>query len=219
MLAPRQSFSISSFSALREVGAIKPKANMTKAQAENVLASFVARGWLFKSNRGRYSLSTRSIAALSSYLKTTYPEEVIECSVCNQVMTRGVACSNSNCENRVHEHCFVNFRKRHGACSQCGRDWPADVKDEALIHVGEDAARDGDDARRRVRIQSAEPSDEDEEEPSQTPNITQSQRPPQRSQRTRATSRKQDRSMDVDEEDYDAPTQKKQTRSQAKSRR
>ncbi len=49
MLAPRQSFSISSLCALREVGAIKPKANMTKAQAENVLASFVVRGWLLKS--------------------------------------------------------------------------------------------------------------------------------------------------------------------------
>lgn len=135
-----------------------------------------------------------------------------------KVMTRGIACSNSNCENRVHEHCFVNFRKRHGACSQCGKEWPADVKDEALIHVGEDAARDGDDARRRVRIQSAEPSDEDEEEPSQTPNVSQSQRPPQRSQRTRTTSRKQDKSMEV-EEDFEAPTQKKSTRSQAKSRR
>lgn len=106
MLAPRQSFSVSSLGALREVGAIKPKVNMTKAQAENVLASFVARGWLLKSkyvpffiiyipiffiklaslthSRGRYSLSTRSIAELSSYLKTTYPEDVIECSVCNQ---------------------------------------------------------------------------------------------------------------------------------------
>lgn len=49
MLAPRQSFSVSSLGALREVGAIKPKVNMTKAQAENVLASFVARGWLLKS--------------------------------------------------------------------------------------------------------------------------------------------------------------------------
>jgi hypothetical protein len=49
MLAPRQCFSISSLAALREVSSIKPKPNMTKTQAEVVLASFVARGWLHKS--------------------------------------------------------------------------------------------------------------------------------------------------------------------------
>jgi len=215
MLAPRQSFSVSSLGALREVGAIKPKVNMTKAQAENVLASFAARGWLLKGNRGRYSLSTRSIAELSSYLKTTYPEDVIECSVCNQIMTRGIACSNSDCANRLHPHCFVSFRKVHSACTQCGKDWPADVNDKALIRVGEGASKDGDDAIRRVRVQSPESSDEDEGEPSQAPS---SQQPPQRSQRIRVT-RKQDKSMDVDEEDDEAPTQKKPTRSQAKSRR
>jgi hypothetical protein len=136
-----------------------------------------------------------------------------------QVMTRGIACSNSNCTNRLHQLCFVNFRRLHGACSQCGKDWPADVNDKALIRVGEGAAKDGDDSMRRVRVQSAEQSDEDEgeAESSQTASTTQSQRPPQRSQRTRAT-RKQDSSMDVDEEDYEVPTQKRPTRSQAKLR-
>jgi hypothetical protein len=56
MLAPRQSFSISSLGALREVGAIRPKVSMTKAQAENVLASFVARGWLLKSKYVPFNL-------------------------------------------------------------------------------------------------------------------------------------------------------------------
>lgn len=134
-------------------------------------------------------------------------------------MTRGIACSNSDCANRLHSHCFVSFRRVHNACSQCGKDWPADVNDKALIRVGEGAAKDGDDAIRRVRVQSSESGDEDEGEPSQAPSTAQSQQPPQRSQRTRAT-RKQDKSMDVDdEEDYEAPTQKKPTRSQAKSRR
>jgi hypothetical protein len=49
MLAPRESFSVSSLAALRELSAIKPKSNMTKTQAEVVLSSFVAKGWLLKS--------------------------------------------------------------------------------------------------------------------------------------------------------------------------
>ncbi|KAI0318634.1 Nse1 non-SMC component of SMC5-6 complex-domain-containing protein [Amylostereum chailletii] len=46
MLAPNDSYSLSSLAALRD----NPKpSTMSKSQAETVLASFVARGWLLKS--------------------------------------------------------------------------------------------------------------------------------------------------------------------------
>lgn len=47
MLAPREAYSVSSLGALREVNSLKT--NMTKTQAEIVLGSFVAKGWLLKS--------------------------------------------------------------------------------------------------------------------------------------------------------------------------
>ena len=47
MLAPNESYSVSSLAALRETAALK--SSMTKTQAEIVLASFVAKGWLNKS--------------------------------------------------------------------------------------------------------------------------------------------------------------------------
>ena len=36
--------------------------------------------------RGRYSLSTRALLELLSYLKTTYPEEILECTICMEVI-------------------------------------------------------------------------------------------------------------------------------------
>lgn len=54
MLAPREAYSVSSLVALREVNSLKT--NMTKAQAEIVLGSFVAKGWLSKSRQGYPSL-------------------------------------------------------------------------------------------------------------------------------------------------------------------
>jgi len=210
MLAPRQSFSISSLAALREVSSIKPKSNMTKTQAEVVLASFMARGWLHKSSRGRYSLSVRSLAELDSYLRTTYPEDFIECSVCNKIMTQGVACDNTDCTCYLHYHCFTNFRRRHSACLQCGKEWPPNAKDKPLIPIGEDAARDGDDGRRRVRIRSAEQSEEETEESSQMQTPT--QQPTQR-----RAARKQDTSMDVDDMVHDHCT-RRSGRSQARRR-
>ena len=47
MLAPNESYCVSSLAALREVSHLST--NMKKTQAEVVLASFVARGWLLKS--------------------------------------------------------------------------------------------------------------------------------------------------------------------------
>jgi hypothetical protein len=49
MLAPHEAYSVSSLVALREVNSLKT--NMTKAQAEIVLGSFVAKGWLLRSRQ------------------------------------------------------------------------------------------------------------------------------------------------------------------------
>ena len=110
MLAPNSSYSISSLAALREVNSLTSP--MTKTQAESVLASFVAKGWLLKSKcvdsfvcvihesyltslitehpilssrKGRFSLSPRALLELQPYLKSTYPDEVLDCTICFEV--------------------------------------------------------------------------------------------------------------------------------------
>src|SRR5262245_56507767 len=102
MLAPNESYSIPSLTALREVSSLPGKSKMTKSQGEAVLGSFVAKGWLLKSKyasvtlyarwqltpdirKGRYSLSTRSLLELQSYLRSTYPNELLECTICMEV--------------------------------------------------------------------------------------------------------------------------------------
>lgn len=57
MLSPNEAYSVSSIAALREVNALK--STMTKTQAEIVLGSFVAKGWLLKS---RYIIQCPSIS-------------------------------------------------------------------------------------------------------------------------------------------------------------
>lgn len=47
MLAPNESYSVSSLAALRELSHLK--INVTKAQGEVLLSTFVAKGWLKKS--------------------------------------------------------------------------------------------------------------------------------------------------------------------------
>jgi len=40
------------------------------------------------SSRGRYSLSTRSLLELLPYLKSTYPDDILECTICMEVCTQ-----------------------------------------------------------------------------------------------------------------------------------
>ncbi|KAG6814323.1 hypothetical protein H0H92_013448 [Tricholoma furcatifolium] len=227
IMAPRESFSVSSTAALREISAIKPKTNMSKTQAEVVLGSFVAKGWLVKSKRGRYSLSTRSLLELLPYLKSNYPEELLECTICMEILTRGVACPTNNCKTRLHYHCFTTYRRRQSTCPSCKTQWPNNHSDKPLIPVGEGAAREGDDAKRWARNIASDEEDEeepildddDDDETRATQSQSQSQ-PKTRTQRARK-SKIVDESMDVDEdedaeEDEDQPVKKEKPRRSAR---
>ncbi|KAI0807463.1 Nse1 non-SMC component of SMC5-6 complex-domain-containing protein [Fomes fomentarius] len=161
MLAPNESFCVSSLAALREVNSLQ--SSMTKSQAEATLNSFVAKGWLVKSRRGRYSLSTRTILELQSYLRQTYEGEIIECTICMEIVTRGIACYTPQCKTRLHNHCFNNYRRRNHACPACKEDWTSGNNLSKLRPVGEAAFKEGQEGRRRVRRKSTEEQEDDED--------------------------------------------------------
>ncbi|KIM29007.1 hypothetical protein M408DRAFT_23223 [Serendipita vermifera MAFF 305830] len=139
ILAPADAFSVSSLAAIREV--TNMKANMTKAQADAALQNFVANGWLYKSERGRYALSTRSLIELELYLRRTFEADVPECTHCTELCTLGYACNNDEidvladededsgaCKIYIHRHCYISLRRAATAanplkCPACGSDW------------------------------------------------------------------------------------------------
>jgi hypothetical protein len=197
---------------------------MTKAQAEIVLGSFVAKGWLLKSRRGRYSLSTRTLLELLPYLKSSYPEECLECVICYDIVTRGVACSTPNCKARLHYHCCRKYRSRNAKCPACSQDWPQDPKN--MTPVGEEAIKDGQDEGRRVRRRGTEdPSDEEDEEemevessqPSQTQ--TQSQRKSKGRGKGKGKQKKAPVDMDVDEDEDEEDEEEAPQQTQGNGRR
>ncbi|KAH9079476.1 hypothetical protein EDB83DRAFT_2503914 [Lactarius deliciosus] len=155
MLAPNNSYSISSLAALREVNALTSP--MTKTQAESVLASFVAKGWLSKSKKGRFSLSSRSLLELQPYLKSTYPDEILECTICFEIITRGHACPKAKCGVGMHHACYDTYRRSVGKCPQCSEDWGRAGNDK-VVPIGE-AAAPKDEWPRRTRRSLTESED------------------------------------------------------------
>ncbi|KAF8136697.1 Nse1 non-SMC component of SMC5-6 complex-domain-containing protein [Boletus edulis] len=199
MLASHEAYSVSSLAALREVSSLK--SNMTKSQAEAVLASLVAKGWLLKSKRARYSLSTRALLELLPYLKSNYPEDCLECTICMEVITRGASCNTPNCKTRIHYHCFRKLRTRRGECPTCGVDWPQDVT--GLKPVGEAAAKGGQEDGRRTRNKSTTASDEDEDEMRMDEDEDEEPSQPKQSQpkQSQRRGKKKAVTMDVDEDE------------------
>ncbi|PCH38085.1 hypothetical protein WOLCODRAFT_52070, partial [Wolfiporia cocos MD-104 SS10] len=201
MLAPNESYCVSSLAALKEVNSLKP--NMTKTQAEVVLGSFVAKGWLVKSKRGRYSLSPRTLLELQPYLRSTYPDEILECTVCMEMVTQGIACYTPQCKTRLHQYCFTNYRKINQNCPACNCNWSTDLNNSKLKHVGEAAFREGQDqGRRRPRRQSTPESDEDAEDRETNVDLSQPSQPMQSQAKGKKKLVREDH-MEVDEDQED----------------
>ncbi|KAI0375014.1 hypothetical protein BV20DRAFT_961260 [Pilatotrama ljubarskyi] len=209
MLAPNESYCVSSLAALREVNSLK--SNMTKSQAEATLSSFVAKGWLLKSKRGRYSLSTRTILELQTYLRNTYENEILECTICMELVTRGVACFTPQCKTRMHTHCFNNYKRRNHKCPSCNQSW-SDGNLNKLRPVGEGAFKEGQDlGRRRVRRKSTEEEEGEEDaegeengEDEDGAELEPSQDEPAPTQQTKGKGKKKavrEESMEVDEDE------------------
>ncbi|KAI0050930.1 hypothetical protein FA95DRAFT_1580992 [Auriscalpium vulgare] len=162
VLAPNRAYSVSSLAALREVNQLK--SSMSKTQAEAVLASFVAKGWLLKSQKGRYSLSTRTLLELNPYLTSTYGEEIGECTVCNEMTTKGRGCYTPNCKGLMHDHCYKKYvDMKNKLCPACQQDWSSETNKKKLVPIGEQAAREGDERQRHSRRSTTAGSDEEEE--------------------------------------------------------
>lgn len=117
----------------------------------------------------------------------------------------------------MHAHCLATFRRSKASvvCPSCSKAWP---KDKPLIPVGEEAAKEGDDRKRRVQVEDADKSGAEEDE------ITQDllpDSPPKKGGRLhRRKNNQQDDSMEVDNGNREQEeTQPTQTQTMRRSKR
>ena len=132
--------------------------------------------------KGRFSLSTRSLLELQPYLKSTYPEEVLDCTICfevgvriffpqvgslsaddDQILTRGYACPRANCKVQMHNPCYDAYRRSNSnsKCTSCQEDWGR-VGNDKVVPIGE-AAAPKDEWPRRTRRSLTESEDEQDD--------------------------------------------------------
>ncbi|KAH9050707.1 hypothetical protein EDB84DRAFT_1555336 [Lactarius hengduanensis] len=188
MLAPNNSYSISP---------LQPS------------ASFVAKGWLLKSKKGRFSLSPRSLLELQPYLKSTYPDEILECTICFEILTRGHACPKAKCGVGMHNACYDTYRRSvggKGKCPKCSEDWGRAGNDK-VVPIGE-AAAPKDEWPRRTRRSLTESEDGGDDVDVPMADQAESSQMPARRTRQRATSVSTPHSA-VDDEEGEEPPQPK----------
>ncbi|KAG8930207.1 hypothetical protein FRC02_004509 [Tulasnella sp. 418] len=199
LTAPNESYSIRSTEAVNLVSQLRSDQKLTRNHAEELLSSFVARGWLSQSTRGRYSVGTRSMIELHSYIENNCDEEdLVKCHICDDVVFKGYQCrgDNGKCAVRIHKPCYNKWKTRSGGggscvCMDCRQPWPTTG---SFKLIGEDAVRDGFEPRRRPRARG---SDDEEEAPSQKP----SQKPPKK----KTKQRRGGRAASPEEEEAEEP--------------
>ncbi|KAG0289135.1 hypothetical protein BGZ96_007228 [Linnemannia gamsii] len=129
VMADDELYCISSTAAVNEAAKLKNKDNkslqLTKAGAEDLLTRFVQDKWFIKSETGALSLSTRTLLELQSFLKEGYEEQMQECTLCMDIITKGQRCNVAACAARLHQHCATRYfeNMNNPTCPSCRSPW------------------------------------------------------------------------------------------------
>ncbi|PWN53175.1 hypothetical protein IE53DRAFT_384356 [Violaceomyces palustris] len=152
--AEDEAYSLTSINALRLGGELKPP--MSKRTCEKLLENLVSKSWFsYSASSGRYKFSTRSILELEGYLRNEFPDFVLECYHCKNLVTKGLACAKPNCKLRLHLHC-QRASIQSDRCSLCKSSWRP-------LPVGEESAGSGRKPKRTRRRASEEEEEEADE--------------------------------------------------------
>ncbi|KAF9571466.1 hypothetical protein EC968_000497 [Mortierella alpina] len=153
IMADDEAYCISSTAALHEAGNLKNTENktvtLTKRDAEVLLDRFVADKWFIRSAAGAYSLSMRALLELQTYLKETYEDQMQECTLCMEIITKGQRCQVAACAARLHHHCASQYFKNlnNKVCPTCHTNW----SDKILIGLSDRTSAPSQVRRKRRR--------------------------------------------------------------------
>ncbi|KAF9908694.1 hypothetical protein EC991_009622 [Linnemannia zychae] len=129
VMADDELYCISSTAAVNEASKLKNKDNkslqLTKSGAEELLSRFVQDMWFIKSKKGALSLSTRTLLELQTFLKEGYEEQMKECTLCLEILTKGQRCNVAACAARLHHHCAKEYfqNMNNPICPTCRSPW------------------------------------------------------------------------------------------------
>ncbi|KAL2885252.1 hypothetical protein HOO65_080202 [Ceratocystis lukuohia] len=121
---------------------------ISHSDVNRIMQELVDANWLAHSTAGFYSLSTRGLAELQSWLEDTFNDSEQEqgiwqrikaCMACREILTQGVRCANLDCLVRFHERCATTFfgSRRTHECPTCNTKWTGSH------YVGEKAITQG----------------------------------------------------------------------------
>ena len=113
--------------------------------------------------KGRYSLTTRSTVELQTYIANTFPNDILHCTVCHEMVFRGARCYTRNCEGILHGHCYAAYKRARQTCPVCDSPWSGDSEGK-LKKIGESAFVEGQDKHARARRRTDDDEEEEEEE-------------------------------------------------------
>ncbi|XP_037546249.1 non-structural maintenance of chromosomes element 1 homolog [Nematolebias whitei] len=101
---------------------------LKKSETEHLLTRLVQDKWLCE-KRGEYSLSTRCIIEMDSYIRTMYQDQVKMCHICHNVAFQCQICENPNCGIKIHNPCVARYfkGKSEPQCPACEDFWPHEI--------------------------------------------------------------------------------------------
>ncbi|XP_053712891.1 non-structural maintenance of chromosomes element 1 homolog isoform X2 [Synchiropus splendidus] len=103
---------------------------LKKIEAEQLLNRLVQDQWLCE-KQGVYSLSTRCILEMESYIRAMYQDQLKLCHICHNVAFQCQVCENPTCSIRIHNPCATRYFKdrKEPQCPACNDAWCHKIPD------------------------------------------------------------------------------------------
>ncbi|XP_046894959.1 non-structural maintenance of chromosomes element 1 homolog [Hypomesus transpacificus] len=101
---------------------------LKKKETEHVLARLVQEKWL-NEKHGEYSLSTRCIMEMDTYIRMMYTDQVKVCHICHNIALQCQTCDNPSCGVKIHNPCVARYFKGRTdpRCPACEDFWPHEI--------------------------------------------------------------------------------------------
>jgi hypothetical protein len=94
---------------------------LSKKDGEKVIDNWIKQGWLSE-DEGKITFGPKTVFELGSYLTAEYEENLVFCSLCEElVLHKYEKCKSSDCSSVLHVHCAQKYyaNSNDGKCIEC----------------------------------------------------------------------------------------------------
>lgn len=94
---------------------------MKKTLAQSLVDKWIQQGYFYKDDEFNIHFGAKMLVEFKSHLLNCFPNNIIPCELCKEIVFSGSQCS--NCHVEFHKSCILKFHTHSYTCASCKEPW------------------------------------------------------------------------------------------------